>query len=161
MKSAFLASSFSTALLATALRQRILSRLRFACVVSTIIKLLPEIFMLADKNFDQRSLSTISSQLSSISATVKHYNTLWFSLSATFLRFTLKFGKKELFVLVVFQTAIVLQNLLQLLNHFSKAVYHFLTIVLHLLTKIWMRFTLTMDRNIKQVLSLANLLPML
>ncbi|KAI6182204.1 BMA-NPP-6, isoform e [Aphelenchoides bicaudatus] len=93
MKSAYLESSFSTTLLATALRQRILSRLCFAKVISTIIKLLPEIFMLADKTFDHRSLSTISSQLSSISATVKHYNNLWFTLSSTYLKRSTASGK--------------------------------------------------------------------
>ncbi|KAI6177930.1 Protein disulfide-isomerase [Aphelenchoides fujianensis] len=85
LKSSYLNSAFSTALLSTALRYRVLGRLCFAKIISMLIKLVPAAFAKANRTVDQRFNAVVNSHLAGILATIKHYNTLWLTLSTTFL----------------------------------------------------------------------------
>ncbi|KAI6203510.1 hypothetical protein M3Y94_00565300 [Aphelenchoides besseyi] len=85
LKSSYLNSAFSTAMLATALRYRVLGRLCFAKIVSLLTKLVPAAFAKANRSLDQRFNAVVNAHLAGILSTIKHYNTLWLTLSSTYL----------------------------------------------------------------------------
>ncbi|KAI6172178.1 hypothetical protein M3Y98_00944200 [Aphelenchoides besseyi] len=70
LKSSYLNAAFSTAMLATALRYRVLGRLCFAKI---------------ERSLDQRFNAVVNSHLAGILSTIKHYNTFWLTLSSTYL----------------------------------------------------------------------------
>ncbi|KAI6188292.1 hypothetical protein M3Y98_00339200 [Aphelenchoides besseyi] len=85
LKSSYLNSAFSTAMLATALRYRVLGRLCFAKIVPLLTKLVPAAVGKAERSLDQRFNAVVNSHLAGILSTIKHYNTFWLTLSSTYL----------------------------------------------------------------------------
>ncbi|KAI6172210.1 hypothetical protein M3Y98_00948000 [Aphelenchoides besseyi] len=85
LKSSYLNAAFSTAMLATALRYRVLGRLCFAKIVSLLTKLVPAAVGKAERSLDQRFNAVVNSHLAGILSTIKHYNTFWLTLSSTYL----------------------------------------------------------------------------
>uniref|UniRef100_A0A1I8B7X5 ER membrane protein complex subunit 1 n=1 Tax=Meloidogyne hapla TaxID=6305 RepID=A0A1I8B7X5_MELHA len=81
-RSNFLRSNFTVALIAMALRTIVLARLKIACIINSLVDVIPQILLISSEDrLDPKLAMVISTYNSRIAQSINYYTTLWIALS--------------------------------------------------------------------------------
>uniref|UniRef100_A0A914N1S2 Nucleoporin Nup120/160 beta-propeller domain-containing protein n=1 Tax=Meloidogyne incognita TaxID=6306 RepID=A0A914N1S2_MELIC len=81
-RSHFLQSNFTVALIAMAFRTIVLARLKIACLINSLVDVIPQILLISSEDrLDPKLAMVISTYNSRVAQSINYYTTLWIALS--------------------------------------------------------------------------------